>query len=225
LPALCQSIGFLFQINQLFFKTLQAILRSFIILFFQRFPLNLQLNNPAVQLIQLFRLGIHLHAQAAGGLINKVDGLIRQEAVCDVAVRQRCCGNNRAIGDAHTMVKFILLLDTAQNGDGIFNRWLTHKHRLETTGQCRIFLNVLAVLIQRGRTNTMQLTTCQSRLEQVGSVHRSVCLTSANKRMHFVDEQDDPAISGLHFIQNTLQALFKFTTILRTSNQRTHIKC
>ena len=43
----------------------------------------------AVELVELLGLGIDLHAQARRRLVHQVDGLVGQEAVGDVAVRQR----------------------------------------------------------------------------------------------------------------------------------------
>jgi hypothetical protein len=36
------------------------------------------------------------HAQAAGGFVDQVDGLVRQEAVADVTMAERGRGDNRA---------------------------------------------------------------------------------------------------------------------------------
>ena len=42
--------------------------------------------------------------------------------------------------------------------------------------------------------------------------------------MQFINEQDDLTITVLHILKHSFQTLFKFTTILRTCNQCTHIQ-
>ena len=43
--------------------------------------------------------------------------------------------------------------------------------------------------------------------------------------MQLIDKQDDVSITVLDFFQNCFQTLFKFTTILGTCNQCSHIQC
>ncbi|MDT4846638.1 hypothetical protein FQZ97_806670 [compost metagenome] len=86
LPFRCQFSRLFFQIGQLFFKTLQAIYGGCIGFNFQRFTLDFELHCAAINLIEFFRLGIHLHAQTRRGFIDQIDSLIRQEAICDIAV-------------------------------------------------------------------------------------------------------------------------------------------
>jgi hypothetical protein len=50
-----------------------------VVLAFDGLALDLQLHHAAVDLVQFLGLGVDLHAQFAGGLIDQVDGLVRQE--------------------------------------------------------------------------------------------------------------------------------------------------
>jgi hypothetical protein len=74
----------------------QSLLAGLVLLFLQRLALDLQLHDLAVDLIQFGRLAVDLHPQAAGGLVDQVDGLVGQEAVTDVAVAERGRGNDGA---------------------------------------------------------------------------------------------------------------------------------
>ena len=51
--------------------------------------LDLHLGELAVDGVDVGGHGVELHAQAAGGLVHEVDGLVGQEAVGDVAVGER----------------------------------------------------------------------------------------------------------------------------------------
>ena len=64
-------------------------------------------------------------------------------------MRQRGCRNDRRVGDLHVVVQFITFFQTTQNRNGIFNGRLRHEYFLETTFQRGVFLNVLAIFIQR----------------------------------------------------------------------------
>ena len=65
------------------------------------------------------------------------------------------------------------------------------KDRLEAARQRGVLLDVLAVFVERGRADAMQLAARQRGLQQVGGVHRAVGLAGADQRVHLVDEQDD----------------------------------
>ena len=97
--------------------------------------------------VDFLRHGVDLDAQAAGGFVHKVNGLIGKEAVRNVAVRKLGRSDNRRIGDAHAVVDFVLLLQATQNGDGVFHGRLAHEHRLETTLKCGIFLDILTIFV------------------------------------------------------------------------------
>src|SRR5665811_2341039 len=52
----------------------------------ERLTLDLQLDPPPLQLVELHRHGVDLHPEAAGRLVDEVDRLVREEAPGDVAV-------------------------------------------------------------------------------------------------------------------------------------------
>ena len=68
------------------------------------------------------------------------------------------------------------------------------EHRLEAPGQRRVLLDVLAVLVERGGADAVQLAARQRGLEHVGGVHRALGLAGADQRVQLVDEQDDLAL-------------------------------
>ena len=57
--------------------------------------------------VELLGLGIDLHLEACRRLVDQVDRLVGQEAVGDVAVRQRRRRHDRAVGDAHAVVLLV----------------------------------------------------------------------------------------------------------------------
>ena len=72
---------------------------------------------------------------------------------------------------------------------------LIDEHRLEAAFQGRVLLDVLAVLVERGRADAVQFAAGQHRLEQVAGVHRAFGLARADDGVQLVDEQDDLALA------------------------------
>src|ERR1700674_4648685 len=107
----------------------------------------------------------------AGCLVYQVDRLVRQETICNVATGQNGGGNEGAILDAHSMMHFVTLLETAENTNRVLNRGLLDHDRLEASLKGGILLNMLAVLVQGGGTDAVQFAARQHRLEHVGGVH------------------------------------------------------
>jgi len=122
------------------------------------------------------------------------------------------------------VVQLVLLLQTAQDRDGVFHRRLGDEDRLEAPRQRRILLDVLAVFIERGCADAVQFAARQSRLQQVAGIHRAFGLAGADDGVQLVDEQNDVAALGLHLGQNGFQTLLELATVLRAGNQRTHVE-
>ena len=191
----------------------------------ERLFLDLHLRIFTLSGVDFLRHGVNLDAQAAGGFVHKVNGLIGKEAVGNVAVRKLGRSDDCRIGDAHAVVDFVLLLQAAQNGDGVFHGGLAHEHRLETALKRGIFLDVFAVLVERGRADSMQFAARQCGLEHVARVHRRIARgTSAHDGMQLVDEQNDAAVALLHFTQNRLQTILELAAVLRARNHSAQVK-
>src|SRR5690606_34336833 len=92
---------------------------------------------------------VDLHPQPRGGLVDQVDGLVGQESAGDVAIGQRRGGDQRGVGDAYAVVRLVAFLDAAQDGDRVLHARLTDVDLLEAPFQGRVFLDVLAELVER----------------------------------------------------------------------------
>ena len=108
-----------------------------------------------------------LHALARRRLVDEVDRLVGQEAVGDVAVGQSRGRDDRRVRYADAVMRFILLLQAAQDRDRVLDRRLADEHRLEAPRQRRILLDVLAILIERGRADAVQIAARQRGLQEV----------------------------------------------------------
>ncbi len=159
-----------------------------------------------------------------GRLVDQVDRLVGQEAVGDVAVRQRRSRDDRAVHDAHAVVHLVLLLEAAQDRDRVFGTRLAHEHRLEPSLECCVLLDVLAILVERRRTDRVQLTACERRLEHVARVHRAFGGTCAHQRVQLVDEQHQPSLGLLDLAQNRLEPVLELAAVLRARHHRAQIE-
>ena len=125
-------------------------------------------------------------------------------------------GNNRRVLDAHAMVDFVTLFQSAQNRNCVLNIRLADIHNLKPPFQRRILLDVLPVLIQRRRANRPQVAASQRWLQHVRSVDCTLGSARADQGVQLVDEQNDPSLRVLYLFQYCFQPVFKFAAILRT---------
>ena len=206
-------------------QLLQALLGGHVGLLHEGLLLDLHLDELALGGVHLFRHGVDLDAQAAGRFVHEVDGLVGQEAIGDVAVGQLRRAHDGAVGDAHAVMDLVLLLQAAQDGDGVLHRGLAHQHRLEAALQGGILLDVFAILVQGGGTDGAQLAASQSRLQHVARIQRRIAAgAGTHDSVQLVDEQDDVAISLLHLTQHVLQTVLELAAVLRAGHHRTQIE-
>jgi len=103
------------QISQLLLQALEPVAAGRIGFTPQRELLHLQLQDAAIEFIDLLRFGGDLHLQAGGRFIHQIDRLVRQEAIGDVAAAQHRGGHQGVVGDAHAVVHLVALLEAAQD--------------------------------------------------------------------------------------------------------------
>ena len=112
-------------------------------------------------------------------------------------------------------MQLVLLLQAAQDGDGILHRRLRHENRLEPAGERGVLFDVLAVFVECRGPHAMQLAARQRRLQHVGGIHRAFArATRADQRVKLVDEDDDAARGRRNLFQHGLQAFLELAAIL-----------
>ena len=211
-------------LGDLLTQGLQTLLGGVIGLLHERLLLDLQLGELTRGGVDLNRHAVELHAQAACGLIDQVDGLVGQETVGDVAIGEVGSCHERAIGDMHAVEDLVLLLEATQDRNGVLDGRLADHHGLETTCERRVLLDVLAVLVKRGRADRVQVATGECRLQDVAGVHGALGGTRAHDGVELIDEQDDLTLGLLYLLEHGLQAVLELTTVLGTGDQRAHVE-
>ncbi len=207
-----------------FFEFLQPIARRLIGLALERLALDFQLHHAAIDLVDLDRHRFLLGAQLGRRLIDQVDRLVGQESIGDVTLREHRGRHQRGVLDSNSVMDLVAFLEPAQNRDGVLDARLLDHHGLEAALQRGVLLDIFAILVQRGRTDTVQLATRQHRLEQVRRIHRAFSRARADDGVQFVDKQNYLAGRFLHFLQDSLEPFLELAAKFGARNQRTHIE-
>ena len=95
--------------------------------------------------------------------------------------------------------------------------------RLEPALERGVLLEVLAVLVEGGRADGLQLAAGQHRLEDGGRVDRALGRAGADEGVDLVDEQHDVA-AGADLLEDLLQPLLEVTAVARPGDQRAEVE-
>ena len=164
-----------------------------------------------------------LHPDPGTGLIDHVDGLVRQEPAGNIAGGELHGRFERLVLKHHAVMTFVLILKTLED----FNRLLLRRRMdddvLEAPLQRSILLDELAVLIECRGSDALHLSTGKSRLENVGSVDGSLRSSGAYESMELINKENDvldPANLGHH----SLDPLFELAAVLGAGNHHRQVK-
>ena len=122
------------------------------------------------------------------------------------------------------MVHLVALLQPAQDRDRVLDRRLAHVHLLEAALERGVLLDVLAVLVERGRADQAQLAAREHRLDHVAGVDRALGATRADDRVQLVDERDDLAVGVGDLLEHRLEALLELAAVLRARDHRADVE-
>jgi hypothetical protein len=225
LPVRLHLVRLLAQVGQLALDRLAARRARLVLLLLQRLELDLELLNAPLDLVDLCGHRVDLDAQPRGGLVDQVDRLVGQEAVGDVALRQRGRRDDRRVLDAHAVVHLVALLQPAQDRDRVLDARLLHEHRLEAALERGVLLDVLAVLVERGGADGAQLPAREHRLQQVGGVDRALRGAGADDGVELVEEHDDAALALGDLLEHGLEPVLELAAVLRAGDQCTDVEC
>ena len=225
LPADLEPAQLLLPVGEVGAQPLEAVLGGLVGLALERELLHLHPVHGATELVDLDRRALDLHPQPRGRLVDEVDRLVGQLAAADVAVGEHRRGHERGVGDLHAVVRLVLLLQPAQDRDGVLDARLADEDLLEAALERGVLLDPLAVLVQRGRTDQVQLAAGEHRLEHVAGVHRGVAAGArADDRVQLVDEGDDLALGALDLLEHGLEPLLELAAVLRAGDHRGQVE-
>ena len=103
-------------------------------------------------------------------------------------------------------------------------RRLAHADRLEAPFERGVFLDVLAVLVQRRGADAVELAAREHRLQHLGGVHRALGSPRAHDGVQLVDEEDDLPGGLFDLLEHGFQAVFELTAVLRPRDHRAEVE-
>src|SRR5579875_292981 len=162
-------------------------------------------------------------ANPRGGLVDEVDGLVRQVAIAYVAIGQLGRLIDRLLGDHQPVMLLVFGTQPAQDLDRLVDRGRIDDHGLEAPLQGGIALYVLSVLVHGGGAYALQLATRQRRLQDVGRVDRPFGSAGADERVQLIYHQHD--IAGCaNLVHDLLQTLFEFAPVLGSGYEQADVQ-
>jgi len=153
--------------GELFFDMSEAFLRIRVFFFFEGLLFDFQLRGAALELVDFGGHGIDLNTQRRCSFVDQVDGLVGQKAVGNVTMRQSGRGDDGRVFDADAVMDFVLFLEAAQNRNRVFDIRLAHKNDLKAAFEGGVFFDVLAIFVERGRSDGAQLSAGKRGLQHV----------------------------------------------------------
>ena len=171
-----------------------------------------------------FRRGLRLlQAFACRGLIEHVNSFVRKVSLAQVALAQGDGGFDGFVGDFKVVKILEALLESFEDQDGVLRQRLLDHDGLEPALESAVFLD-RAVFIHRRRADDPERSAGESGFQNIRSIQGPFRGSRADDRVHLVDEEDDLVLALRCFLDNVIEALFKFAPVLGTSDERTHVE-
>ena len=143
------------------------------------------------------------------GLVDDIDGLVRQEAVVEVLGRQLAGGLQGGVHVDDAVVLFVARAQALEDLDALVDGGLGELDFLEAPGQGTVFFKMVLVLFVGGGADAADLAAGQNGLEDVGGIHGAAGGgAGAHYGVDLVDEQDH-VVALLQFLDDTLEALLE----------------
>ena len=121
------------------------------------------------------------------------------------------------------MVRLVTLLEPAQDPDGVLDGGFADEDLLEAALEGGVLLDVLAVLVDGGGADGLQLTAGQHRLQDRRGVDGAFGGPGTHERVDLVDEQDDVA-TGADLLQHLLEALLEVAAVAAAGDERAEVE-
>ena len=186
--------------------------------------LDLQSGDLTLQPVDVDRLGLDLHLDAAAGLVDEIDGLVRQRAVGDVAIREHRGRHAGGVGDLDAVVGLVLLLDAAEDGDGVLDvgsststGWKRRSSALSFSRCLRYSSSVVAPMARSWPRASAGFSMLPASIEPSVLPAPTRVWSSSMNRMTC-------ARRGLDLVEDGLEALLELAAVLGTREQRRQVQ-
>src|SRR6185436_18866917 len=181
------------------------------------------LANLLLQAAQVLGVAHAAQLDPGAGLVDDVDGLVRQMAVGDVAAGLVDGGAQRLGAVADLVERLVAVLDPFEDLLRLLGSRRIDLDGLEAAQQRPVLLDVLAVLLERGRADAGDLAAGESWFEDVRRVERALGRAGADQRVDLVDE-DDELLALLELLQDSLQALLELASVFGAGHDERQVE-
>ncbi len=148
-------------------------------------------------------------------LVHQVDGLVREEAVAEVAVGEGGRRVERLVGEAHLVVDLVGVAEPLEDLDGLLDGGFGHHDGLETAFQGGVLLDVLAVLVDGGGADHAEVAPGEGGFEDVPGVHGALpAAARADHGVEFVDEEHDALVGRGDLVDHLFQPFLELAAVL-----------
>ena len=182
--------------------------------------------DPLQFLLDFLDLGRRRERHQAGtgrGLVDDIDGLVGQLPIGDVAVGEIHGRPDRNVGDLHPMVRLVLVAEAPNDLDGFGHAGRLDDHGLEPPLERAVLLDVLAVLVEGGGADGLDLAARERGLQHVGGVNGAFGRAGPNERVQLIEEQDD-VLRLPDLLHDRLQPLLELATVLRAGHEGAEVE-
>ena len=131
---------------------------------------------------------------------------------------------DRRVGNVDAVVHLVAFLQSPQDGDRVLDAGLFHQHFLEASLQRRVLLDVLAVFVESGGADAVELAAGQRGFEHIAGVHGARGLAGADHRVQLVDEQNNQSLLLGEIVQHRLQAFLEFAAELGSGDEGAQVQ-
>src|ERR1019366_8049278 len=181
------------------------------------------LGQLLVDLAVLGRSGHPPDPKTRTGLVDEVDRLVREETVRDVAVGEVRRRDQRLVGDRHLVVLLVPVSQPSQDLDRVCQGRLLDLDRLEPPFEGGVLLQMLPVLVERCRTDRLELAAGEHRLEDRGSVDGALCRAGTDEGGEVVDGQNEVSACP-DLLQDLLEPLLEVAPVATTRDERSKVE-
>ncbi len=189
-----------------------------------RVEARLRFIQPLLEVTDFGRARLRLDDVLRGGLVDQVDRLVGQLALGQVARGEPDGALDRGLRDAQAVVLLVLRAQAVQDRNRLVHVGLVHEHGREAPLECRVGLDVAPVLLERGRTDDVQLATRQGGLHHRRGIDGALGAARPHHLVDLVDEEQHLTGRLTHLAHDRLQPLLELTAELRAGDQLPHIE-
>ena len=162
-------------------------------------------------------------ADVRTSLVKGVDGLVGELSVRDISLGERHASLQSLVGVSHMVVMLISATYISEDLQCLLLCGRFHENLLESTFQSPVFLNAVAVFVQRGGTDTLNNSPGEGRLHDIGGIHGAWSASGSHESVNLVDKYNNVGI-GFQLLEQRLQAFLKLSAVFCSCHNGCHVE-